>query len=170
MRIAPGYIARRVRNLAILEFLNIPFIAVVVTVALGMPLTVANLTGLALTLFVLLEGGSYWWLKLRQLKAGSPVPAGLGLFRVLSTVNVVLLTGGIVCLGVSFAVAGAGTSVWPGLALWVVATLEHVNYFYVQLMHDTRADLSRLVTTGRPRRSHLARDLARQRLQRTHSR
>jgi hypothetical protein len=40
------------------------------------------------------------------------------------------------------------------------AWLEYVNYFRVQLMHDTRSDLRRLVRTRRLRRSWLATDLA----------
>jgi hypothetical protein len=51
--------------------------------------------------------------------------------------------------------------VWPGLGLWLFALLEHVNYFHVQLSHQTRADLARLVRTRRLRRSHLSRDMAR---------
>jgi hypothetical protein len=35
---------------------------------------------------------------------------------------------------------------------------EHVNYFHVQLMYDTRADVRRLRASGL-RRSHLAADL-----------
>ncbi|MER7128156.1 hypothetical protein ABT338_04230, partial [Streptosporangium saharense] len=72
-----------------------------------------------------------------------------------------LLAGGAVVAGTGIAGGASGTQVWPGPALWVFAVLEHVNYFHVQLMHDTRADLARLVRTRRLRRSHLARDLAR---------
>jgi hypothetical protein len=36
-----------------------------------------------------------------------------------------------------------------------------VNYFHRQLMHDTRADMRRLLSTRRLRRSFLALDLAR---------
>jgi hypothetical protein len=34
-----------------------------------------------------------------------------------------------------------------------------VNYFHWQLMHGTRADLRRLLRTGRLQRSHLSADL-----------
>lgn len=154
-------VLRRVRTLAILEFVNVPLIAVVVAGVLGMPLTAANLTGLALVLAVLVEGGAYWWLKLGQLTAGSPSPAGIGVYRHLARANVALLAGGAVIVGAGVVVGGPGAGVWPGVALWVFAVLEHVNYFHVQLMHDTRADLSRLFRTRRLHRSHLARDLAR---------
>ncbi|MEV4892856.1 hypothetical protein AB0K48_26090 [Nonomuraea sp. NPDC055795] len=56
---------------------------------------------------------------------------------------------------------GSGAQVWPGVALWVFALLEDVNFFHLQLMHDTRADLAHLMMTRRLRRSHLALDLAR---------
>jgi hypothetical protein len=59
-------------------------------------------------------------------------------------------------------VAGVGTVTdrWWATALLVMAWLEYVNYFRIQLMHDTRSDLRRLRTTRRLRRSWLATDLA----------
>ncbi|MEU0571987.1 hypothetical protein ABZ297_42220 [Nonomuraea sp. NPDC005983] len=154
-------VTRRVRNLAVLEFVNIPIISLALIGRLGMPLTPANLTGLLLVLVLLAEGGAYWWLKLAQLTSRSAVPAGIGVYRVLARVNLALLAGGAVVIGAGLVRSGFGTQVWPGLALWVFAVLEYVNYFHLQLMHDNRADLSRLARTGRLHRSHLARDLAR---------
>ncbi|MFF4989374.1 hypothetical protein ACFY19_19440 [Streptosporangium saharense] len=154
-------VLRRLRTLAILEWVNIPLISWVLVGVLGMPPTPANLTGLLLVLVVLAEGGAYWWLKFAQLTSRSPVPRGMGAYRVLARVNLALLAGGAVVVGASLAGGASGARVWPGLALWVFAVLEHVNYFHVQLMHDTRADLARLVRTRRLHRSHLARDLAR---------
>ena len=43
------------------------------------------------------------------------------------------------------------------------AGLEHVNYFHVQLMHDTRADWAYLLRHRRLRRAPLADDLRRTR-------
>ncbi|MFI6539371.1 hypothetical protein ACIBHY_43425 [Nonomuraea sp. NPDC050547] len=149
------------KTLAILEFVNIPLIAGVLTGVLGMPLTTANTAGLVLVLIVLAEGGAYWWLKLAQLSSRSPVPAGMAVYRRLSRVNVGLLVAAAVVVGACLAEGGSGARVWPGAALWVFALLEHVNYFHLQLMHDTRADLAHLMNTRRLRRSHLALDLAR---------
>jgi hypothetical protein len=49
----------------------------------------------------------------------------------------------------------------PGVVLVALAVAEHVNYFYRQLMHDTRADLRRLWRTRRLHPSHLNIDLRR---------
>ncbi|MFI9595532.1 hypothetical protein [Nonomuraea sp. NPDC052265] len=152
---------RRTRTLAVLEFVNIPLIAGVLTGILGMPLTVANSAGLVLVLLVLAEGGVYWWLKFAQLSSRAPVPAGMAMYRMISRINVGLLVAGAVVVGAGLVMGGSGAQVWPGAALWVFALLEHVNYFHLQLMHDTRADLGHLVRTGRLRRSHLALDMAR---------
>ncbi|MGW2158854.1 hypothetical protein [Nonomuraea sp. NPDC001699] len=152
---------RRTRTLAVLEFVNIPLIAGVLTGLLGMPLTVANSAGLVLVLVVLAEGGVYWWLKFTQLSSRAPVPAGMAMYRMISRINVCLLVAGAVVVGAGLVMGGSGAQVWPGAALVVFALLEHVNYFHLQLMHDTRADLGHLVRTGRLRRSHLALDMAR---------
>lgn len=149
------------KTLAVLEFVNIPLIAGVLTGMLGMPLTVANSAGLVLVLLVLAEGGVYWWLKFAQLSSRVPVPAGMAVYRMISRINVGLLVAGAVVVGAGLVMGGSGAQVWPGAALWVFALLEHVNYFHRQLMHDTRADLGHLVRTGRLRRSHLALDMAR---------
>lgn len=154
-------VLRRVKSLAVLEFVNVPLIAGVLTGVLGMPLTPANAAGLGLVLIVLVEGGGYWWLKFAQLSSRSPVPAGMAVYRVISWINVGLLAAGAVVVGAGLLMGGSGTRVWPGAALWVFALLEHVNYFHLQLMHDTRADVARLAATRRLHRSHLALDLAR---------
>ncbi|MEV3987103.1 hypothetical protein [Nonomuraea sp. NPDC049758] len=154
-------VRRRMKTLAVLEFVNIPLLAGVLTGVLGMPLTVANSAGLALVLLVLAEGGVYWWLKFAQLSSRAPVPAGMAMYRLISRINVGLLAAGAVVVGACLVMGASGSQVWPGAALWVFALLEHVNYFHLQLMHDTRADLGHLVRTGRLRRSHLALDMAR---------
>ena len=45
------------------------------------------------------------------------------------------------------------------MLLFVLAVAEYVNYFHWQLMYDNRADIRRLVRTGRLCRSHLYADL-----------
>ena len=152
-------VLRRLRTLAILELANVVIISVVLLGVLRMPPTLSNLTGLALVAVFLVEGGAYWWLKSRQLVSGAPAPAGMGAFRLLRPVNVGLLAVGAVVIAVDSVTGGVGVRTWPGVALWVFAVLEYVNYFHLQLMHDTRADLTRLFAHGF-RRSHLARDLS----------
>ncbi|MBM7786072.1 multidrug transporter [Tenggerimyces flavus] len=151
-------VLRRMRTLAVLELANVIIISVALLAVFRMPPTVSNLTGLVLVAAFLVEGGVYWWLKARQLVTRAPAPAGMATFRLLRRVNVVLLAAGAVVIAADSVASGMGVRSWPGVALWVFAVLEYVNYFHVQLMHDTRADLARLFTRGL-HRSHLARDL-----------
>lgn len=152
-------ILRRLRTLAILEFANVVIISVVLLGFFRMPPTLSNLTGLGLVAVFLVEGGAYWWLKSRQLVSGAAAPAGMDAFRLLKRANVGLLAVGAMVVAVDSVTGGVGVRTWPGVALWAFALLEYVNYFHVQLMHDTRADLARLAAHGF-RRSHLARDLS----------
>lgn len=55
---------------------------------------------------------------------------------------------------------GRVTDRWWAAGLLVLAWAEFINYSRVQLMHDTRSDLTRLIATRRLRRSWLAIDLA----------
>lgn len=149
------------RSLAVLELVNVPLFALVLFRLLGVPATPANLVGFGLFALLLVQGSAYWWLKVRQLRARAPRPAGMPLFRVLKPVNVLLLLAGgaVILWGLTTDVRW--TRVWPGLGLWLFTILEYVNYFHVQLSHQTGADLARLWRTMRLHRSHLSRDMAR---------
>jgi hypothetical protein len=149
------------RNLAVLELVNIPLFAVVLFLLLGVPASPANLVGFALLALLLVEGSAYWWAKVRQLRTRARRPAGMALFRVLRRANLLLFLAGGAVVAAALAGDAPWTGVWPGLGLWLFAVLEHVNYFHVQLSHQTRADLARLVRTRRLHRSHLSRDMAR---------
>ncbi|PDP88736.1 hypothetical protein CQJ94_03045 [Glycomyces fuscus] len=149
------------RNLAVLELVNIPLFAVVLFLLLGVPASPANLVGSALFALLLAEGSAYWWVKVRQLRTRARRPAGMALFRALGRANVLLFLAGGAVVAAALVGGAPWAGVWPGLGLWLFALLEHVNYFHVQLSHQTRADLARLVRTRRLHRSHLARDLAR---------
>ncbi|MEV7230068.1 hypothetical protein AB0M79_24085 [Polymorphospora sp. NPDC051019] len=150
-------IERRLRSLAVFEAANIPLQAVIWFGVLGLPGSAANLAGFALFVLLLAEGTAYWAAKLRQLRrAGRRLP-GLAFFRVVRVVNVPLLAAGLALAGYAVA-TDPGRASWPGLGFAVFAVLEHVNYFHLQLMHDTVADWRRL-RRGGLHRSHLARDL-----------
>lgn len=154
---------RRLRHLALLEHVNIVLIAAVALGALGMPASPANLAGLGLVALLLLEGGAYWWLKVHQLATRAPRPRGMGLFRALGRLNLVLFAVGGAVVAFAPATGANGAHLWPGVGLWGFAVLEHVNYFHVQLSHQTRADLARLRRTRRLHPSALSRDLHRRR-------
>lgn len=146
--------------MALLELGNIPFQAWIWFGIAGLPVTVVNSLGFALFAILLAQGALYWMAKLRQLRESALLP-GTRAFLIARATDVPLLVAGLAVTGSAVA-ADPGRDSWPGLVFALVAVLEYVNYFHVQLMHDTVADLRRLMATG-PRRSHLARDLARRR-------
>lgn len=153
----PSAVHRRLRSLAFWELLNVPLQVTVWFVAVNLPKTKANVTGFAFFAVLLLQGGIYWLFKLRQIRHGLRRLPGLAVFRALRVVNVGGLVGGALVV-IPAVVDRPGSRSFPGLVFLFAAGLEHVNYFHVQLMHDTAADVRRLFATGL-RRSHLARDL-----------
>jgi hypothetical protein len=150
-----AWIRRRLQSLALLELLNVPLQHLIWFDVLGFPITAPNLVGFALFAILLVEGASYWIVKLRQ-PAGSALP-GAPAFVAARRGNFILLTAGLLYVGWSVA-RDPGTPNLLGLGFGLFAVLEHVNYFYVQLMYDNAEDLRYLRTRGL-RRSHLARDL-----------
>ncbi len=155
----PRPVARRLRSLAALELVNVPLQAWVWFGLIGLPVRAPNGVGFALFALLLVEGAGYWAAKLRQLRRQARALPAERVFRAARGVNPVLLAAGLAVTGYA-AVTDPGRGTWPGLGFAAFAVLEHVNYFHVQLMHDTAADLRRLRSVG-PRRSHLARDLRR---------
>ena len=77
----------------------------------------------------------------------------MGVFAVLRRLNPVLLAVALPVL-VAALVDGPADEAVAGLAFWLLAVLEHINYFHTQLMYDNAADLRRLRTSG-PQRAHL---------------
>lgn len=144
--------------MAWLELLNVPLQAVVWFGVIGLPLTMANVVGFALFVLLLLEGAWYWTAKVRQIAAPGSCLRGAGALALARVGNVAVLVAGLLLIGWA-AVAEPGAGSWPGLGFALFAVLEHVNYFHVQLMYDTTADLRYLRAHGL-RRAHLARDLA----------
>jgi len=150
---------RRLRSLAVLELINIPLQGWVWFGLAGLPATAANLIGFGLFALLLIEGAAYWVAKLHQISVRRGHLPALAAFRAARIVNPLLLAAGLVATGQA-AASDPGRVSWPGLAFALFAVLEHVNYFHVQLMYDTPADLRRLRSAGL-RASHLARDIAR---------
>jgi len=151
---------RLTRTAAVLEAFNVCWLALLVFVVAGLPASIANLVGYAVLGGLLFEGAAYWTLKHRQLRSGARCPNGLVAFRVLRRVNEVVLASVLVVLAI-VAARRPGLETWPGLAFLAFAGLEYINYFHVQLSHQSRADLRRLLRTRRLRTAHLATDLVR---------
>lgn len=154
----PRPMLRRTRGLAIAEGFNVAMFPVLFLGFFGVEPNLANLVGLGSMVLVLAEGCAYWILKYRQLLRSHPHPRGMVAFRGLMCANIGLLAIGFLVICTGFV---GGGNPWLALAFWAFAVLEHINYFHVQLMCDTKADLRRLMARKWPRRSHLAADLAR---------
>jgi len=157
-RRTPREVIRRVRMLAVLELANVVWLPLAVYGVAELPLSPANIAGAAATGILLVQGSVYWSLKARQLVGGAPRITGLRAFRVLRMVNPVVLAAVLAVVGIALA-EGAPQRALPGLLFWLLAVLEYVNYFHVQLMYDNREDLRWLRRNGF-KRAHLARDLA----------
>jgi hypothetical protein len=164
-----GGLARRLWMLSRLEAVNVALVpgCVIVTVlSLGGVVGPWTVLGLVACSLVLTEGALYWWARYDELvrRDRGRLEWTIVLLDRAQRLNVVVL-----------AVAALAQGGWLlarrsidqdgvlGGALLALAVLEHINYFHVQLMHDTRADLRRLWRARRLRRSHLARDLDRHR-------
>ncbi|GAA1578125.1 hypothetical protein GCM10009827_119850 [Dactylosporangium maewongense] len=144
-----------------MELVNIPLQAGLWFGLVDLPVTVPNLVGFSVFALLLVEGAGYWAAKLHQLRGRARGLPGERAFRAALAVNPMLLAAGLAVTGYATA-TDPGRGTWPGLVFAAFAALEHVNYFNMQLMHDTFADLRRLRSAGL-RRSHLARDLGRAR-------
>jgi len=150
-------VTARVRNLAVLELVNIGLIGWLVFGAFDAPLSPTNLVGFGATTLLLAVGAAYWLVKLNQLHAGLGRPPLIGVFRALQLVCTLGLAAGLVMIAAGFG-SSPGRFV-PGLVLYLLAVAEYVNYFHWQLMYDNRADIARLLRTGRLSRAHLHTDL-----------
>ena len=120
---------------------------------------------LAIVTVILAEGACYWHLKLRSVRSKRPLPTGFRrTFARLRSLDIVLFAACPPIWGLLSA-AGASSSfdLVMGSLLVVFAGLEYLNYFYVQLMHDSRNDWTYLWRHRRLRRAPLAKDLVRRR-------
>jgi hypothetical protein len=177
--VAPSFsgrrLHRRLATLRTLEWVNIGWLAVILLWVLPVQREVDLLshTWQRTLAFVpvagmLLVGGWYWHRKLHQRRDGRPLDDVLPILdRLDRWVPSVLLGSAVaVVLSWTFGVGSTTDRAWA-TGLVVFAWLEYINYFRVQLMHDTRSDLRRLARTRRLRPSWLATDL-RQYRQRAH--
>jgi hypothetical protein len=165
---APGRLERRLASLRTLEWVNIGWLAFVLLwwIPTGQSATVPAGTWQRTVTFVplailLAVGGWYWHRKLQQLRDSRPLDDALAVLDRADRYARLLLTVTTATVALSWftATGSAADRVWASLFV-VFAWAEYVNYFRLQLMHDTRSDLSRLRRTRRLRRSWLATDLA----------
>lgn len=116
----------------------------------------ARIPPLVLVCCILAQGAAYWALKYRQYAHGAVLPLWFpGLFRFFRGLNVV----GLAVAAVAVWRGVTTTDLAWGVGLWVFAGLEHINYYHLQLMYDTRGAVRRLRRTRRLRRPMLANDI-----------
>jgi hypothetical protein len=164
----PRRLHRRLASLRTLEWINIGWLAFVLLwwIPTGQGAAVPASTWQRTVAYVpaaalLVVGGWYWHRKLQQLRDGRPLDAALPLLDRADRLGRVVLLGMTAAMAVSWLTATGATTdrAWASVLL-VFAWAEFVNYFRLQLMHDTRSDLARLRRTRRLRRSWLASDLS----------
>jgi len=116
---------------------------------------------MGITTLILWQGAAYWWLKLRSIRES--VPLRIQAYAVFKRINWALLAlapvVGLLCAGRPG--QPRTFNLLAGTFFALLALLEQVNYYYVQLMYDTKADWQYLMQHKRLKRASLAQDLAR---------
>jgi signal transduction histidine kinase len=111
---------------------------------------------------MLLQGAHYWHLKLVSMRSREPLPAYFRplyhSFRAADLIALIVMT---IWLAVMALRGAAKTDLAWAAAILAFAVLEFVNYFGLQLMHDTAADFNYPRRHRRLRRAALATDLGR---------
>ena len=115
---------------------------------------------LALVCYLLAQGSLYWALKYRQFAHAIPLPSWLpALFRLFRLSNIAGMLAVAAWLGLAASRGTAPADLGWGAGLLVFACLEHINYYHLQLMYDTRGALRRLTQTRRLRTPMLSSDM-----------
>lgn len=121
----------------------------------------AMLVALAPACILLIAGALYWRAIVRRTE-GTDAPM-LSLMRALDRIErpaLILIAMSWVINVAVIAIQGWSVPLWAALACSLLATLEYVNYFKVQLQHFDHASDWRRLRSGRGfRRAHLGRDL-----------
>ena len=126
--------------------------------------TIFLLYGLVLSTFILFQGQHYWKVKLFRLTGKFiDVQQNLRFFEKCKQWNLRLIYCMPLVLGLQFYSVGwtwAGDNLigW-GLLANFLAVLEHINYYFRQLMIDNRADFTYLIRYRRLKVSSLFKDL-----------
>lgn len=111
---------------------------------------------------MLLQGALYWHLKLVSMRSREPLPSYFRpLFHGFRTADLIALIVITIWLAVMTVCGAAKADLAWAAAILAFAVLEFVNYFGLQLMHDTVADFNYLRRHRRLRRAALATDLGR---------
>lgn len=122
------------------------------------------LYGLLICIIILIQGQHYWKLKLYRL-TNQPFnqESNLNIFRLSKKLNLILI--GFIPIIFALQLYQNDWQIIPrNLMLWGIlvnlfAILEHINYYYLQLMIDNSSDLEYLKRNKRLKIASLAKDL-----------
>jgi hypothetical protein len=142
------------------ELINafIMFAALVLIMSLNIRIGFPTLLATASVGVLLVAGAAFAYLKYRDLKAGTHRIRNYAMtLNLLRWLFPVLLAG---VLGLIYAQSGFERSpeMWLWVPLYVLAVLEYINYFHVQLMYDNPGDVQHLAKHRKPKRGLIPRE------------
>ena len=161
-------VIKRLRYLWTIELFDsffLPAVALFIAWRTQRPLGFFAITSAALVAWLLWQGAAYWWLKLRSVKTGGEIaPAHVRRFRGFKKANYLLLALlpiALIVKGLLGAFFASSLDLVIGLGFYLLAVLEQINYYHIQLMYDYPADWQYLWTHRRLKHSKLCQDLKR---------
>jgi len=156
---------RRLRYLWTFELANAVFFFPLFYYVIGLNWRLGwfSLVSLIAVSAILIVGAAFWFLKSRAVAADRPLarPHVRRFFRAGKLAFAAILPGLVVLFVVrAFLQRDASLGeLLVGGGLLVLAVLEYVNYYHIQLSYDNRADLQYLLTHRRLKRAVMVRDL-----------
>lgn len=159
-------LAKRFQKLAILELLNgvVIFPGFLIVMSQNVPITVYSILALLTVSILLIIGTLFFFLKYRDLKNRTNMLQHYEMaFRTLRwIIPFALLIVFIILYGNIFANRTIDTDNLPDLIirslLFLLAVLEYINYFHLQLMYDNQKDLAYLMRYKRLKQGVIARE------------
>jgi hypothetical protein len=123
-----------------------------------------GLRGAALVLisYILFQGVLYWHLKLQSVVRHQPLPAYFQpLYRFFKYSNWLVIAAVAAFVAAMNDATTSAADLWWSYGLLALAVLEQINYYYYQLMYDTRGAFAYVRRNGRLRKAALGLDLKR---------
>lgn len=156
---------KRMTYLWTFELLNAPIVfpAAYYSISRNFRLGWFSLAALGVVCAILIVGTSFWFLKRRALDGSQQLyqPSMRRFFRASKIVfGVVILVLLILFVVRAFVQENTPTAdLVLGTVLMILAVLEYINYYFVQLSYDNRADLHYLFTYRRLKPAVMVREL-----------
>ena len=131
---------KKIKELCVFELINVfwlPFCFWLICYINGQRIGQNTISAMILSGVLLLEGSLFWFMVLQQLKKKTTFTS-IYIFKLLKVVNIVLMLVTLILI-INTAFEGVldliGTCVF-----FLLAVLEHINYFEVQLMYSSEND------------------------------